>query len=357
MSRNLLRSFDQFRRRHTQGLNAWLYGLIGRDKFLCDERLTPEQIKRVLVVRNNKRIGNMYFLLPFLNAVRQRYPNAEIDLMVIAPSQAKVFEGMSLSKVWVSQFAFSTGWRILKTLIACRKQPYDLLLMPHPSSTDIIIGGFIHARNKVSFADPKISKVYRHAISVEDASPHAALTPLALLYPSNNQPLTVNHLMTFTPDEMRYAQQQVLQLRANRKVCIAYFRGARGNKIIADQQWLSIRAAFDAASPEPIAWVEILSPDITTALMAGTAIWQSADFRELGVFLAQCDLFICGDTGPLHLADAAGARCVGLFTATSPEHYGCMGQDCFNITDIDSLNAQHILASIPPKDLTTPALS
>lgn len=355
MPRNLLRRFDQFRRRHTQSISTWLYSLIGRDKFLLSDRLAPEQVKRILVIRNNKRIGNMYFLLPFLNAVRQTYPNAQIELMVITPLQTQVFEAMSLSKIWVSHFAFVTAPQFVKTILACRKQPFDLLLMPHPSSTDIIIGGFVHARNKVSFADPKINKVYPHAITPEHASPHAALTPLALLESSATSRLAINHLMSLKPDEIQDAQRQVAQVRADAKVCIAYFRGARGKKIVADQDWLAIREQFDALTTVPIAWVEILSPDITAPLIAGTATWQSANLRQLGAFLAACDLFICGDTGPLHLADAAGARCLGLFTATSPDHYGCMGKDCLNITDLRDIKAEQILASLVARDTTTPA--
>lgn len=355
MSRNLLRRFDQFRRRHTEGLNAWLYGLLGRDRFLCNERLAPEQVKRVLVLRNNKRIGNMYFLLPFLNAVRQAYPHAEIDLMVIAPAQAKVFQGMSLANIWVSHFAFASARQFFKTITQCRQRPYDLLLMPHPSSTDIIIGGLVHARNKVSFADPKISKVYPHAITVGHASAHAALTPLALLEPIKTAQLPVNHLMSLSADEIQAAKSEMARVSENTDTCIAYFRGARGNKIIADQAWLAIRKKFDAAAQKPITWVEILSPDVTEPLVPGTTTWQSADFRRLGAFLAACDLFICGDTGPLHLADAAGARCIGLFTATSPEHYGCLGKQCWNITDIDRIDANHILASVSADNPTKPA--
>jgi len=344
MSRNLLRRFDQYRRRHMAGLSDWLYGFLGRDKLLCDERLTPVQVKRVLVLRNNKRIGNMYFLLPFLNAVRQTYPNAEIELMVIAPSQANVFQEMALACIWVSHFSFGSALKFVKTIHQCRRQPYDLVFMPHPSSTDMIIGGLVRARNKVSFANTKTNRVYPHSINAPNARAHAALTPLALLEPQTNTRLSVNHLMAFTADETQQAQSSVKQLRGQAAVCIAYFRGARGHKIIADPTWHAICRKFDAATKDAIAWIEILSPDVTEPLVAGTLTWQSADFRKLGAFLAACDFFICGDTGPLHLADAAGARCIGLFSATSPEHYGCMGQGCVNITDVDQIDAKSILA-------------
>ena len=348
MSRNLLRRFDQFRRRHTEGISTWLYGWIGRDRVLLKERLPTDQVKRVLVLRNNKRIGNMYFLLPFLNSLRDTYPQASIDLMVISDAQAQIFKGMSLTRIWVSHFAFGTAWSFIQTLRQCRKQPYDLLLMPHPSSTDILIGGYIHARNKVSFASPKVNRVYPHAIKAPHASVHAAQTPLALLDgPAQNHP-PINHLMVYTEHERDQARDEVRLLRGDATYCIAYFRGARGKKIVPDTDWLAIRQWFNEAATTPIVWIEILSPDVTEPLVAQAHTWQSADLRKLGAFLAACDLFICGDTGPLHLADAANARCLGLFTATSPEHYGCMGAQSTNVTKLTDINPETILGGLVP---------
>ena len=41
------------------------------------------------------------------------------------------------------------------------------------------------------------------------------------------------------------------------------------------------------------------------------------DVRSLAGLLAACDLVVCGDTGPMHLAAALGVPCVAVFCATS----------------------------------------
>jgi ADP-heptose:LPS heptosyltransferase len=43
---------------------------------------------------------------------------------------------------------------------------------------------------------------------------------------------------------------------------------------------------------------------------------------ELAALLMNCDLFISNDSGPLHLADVAGARAIGLYGPESPLFYG-----------------------------------
>jgi heptosyltransferase-2 len=40
--------------------------------------------------------------------------------------------------------------------------------------------------------------------------------------------------------------------------------------------------------------------------------------REFMARVSLCDLFICNDTGPMHIADALGARVVGVFTTGNP---------------------------------------
>jgi len=339
MLRNLFRRLDRFRRRHTVRLSAWFYRTLGADRFLLSEQLEPHEIKRILVLRNNKRIGNMYFLLPFMHALRDAFPDATIELMVIQPSQAQVFANMPIDQVHVSHFSFATALSFLKLVRQQRKVVYDLVLMPHGSATDTIIAGLLHARNKVADSSDRYQPVFKHSSKLSLHHGHAAKTPLPMIEAVSKRTLSAfNHHMALTDTEISLGKAEVARLQGSAPTCIAYFRGARGNKVIADQTWQMIRQGFNEASPHAICWIEILSPDIEQPLQAGTLTWQSANLRELAAFLRACDLFICGDTGPLHLADAAGARCLGLFTATSPVHYGCLGADCVNATDPNTID-------------------
>jgi len=46
---------------------------------------------------------------------------------------------------------------------------------------------------------------------------------------------------------------------------------------------------------------------------------------RLAALAAEADLFVSNDTGPLHLAAAAGAHVIGLFTCTDPGRTGPYG--------------------------------
>lgn len=346
--RNLLRRLDRFRRDHTQSMATWIYRQLGRSRYLEKDRLPASQVRKILVVRNNKRIGNMYFMLPFVRELRQCYPDAQIDLMLIDDSQSGIFRYLGLNNIIVSNFAFISGWSFLRTVLETRRTVYDLLLMPHSSASDTITCAFLHARNKVAFWGQETVGVFPHSFKVAPQSPHAALTALTLLRELGHPARDAGHTLVFSEEELIQGQQTVASLKGTAGLCFAYFRGARGAKIIDDRVWRDIRTRFDVAAPSDVRWVEILSPDIRTPLLPATATFESADLRRLGCMLRHVDLFICADTGPLHLADAAQASCVGLYNVTEPKHYGCLNNHSVNVTDIENLDASAILARVLP---------
>jgi lipopolysaccharide heptosyltransferase I len=53
--------------------------------------------------------------------------------------------------------------------------------------------------------------------------------------------------------------------------------------------------------------------------------------RQVAALALESDLVLSNDSGPLHLARAAGARVVGLYTCTSPQLHGPYGRDAVTI--------------------------
>jgi ADP-heptose:LPS heptosyltransferase len=49
--------------------------------------------------------------------------------------------------------------------------------------------------------------------------------------------------------------------------------------------------------------------------------------RQVAALAVESDLVVSNDSGPLHLASAAGCRVVGLYTCTSPQLHGPYGPD------------------------------
>jgi ADP-heptose:LPS heptosyltransferase len=342
--KNRLRKFDAARRRKMNGLENLLYRLISNTRNAKPDLLPVDQVKKVLIARNNKRIGNIIFLIPFVRQVRHIYPNAEIHLMLNSSGEA-FFRNMGINKIYYSNFSFDGIAKWFNTIQAANKEHYDVILCPFNSASDSITCAMIESKNKIAPFDSKRSLAFPNAVDISSQRTHAAYSPIALLSGLGYTLATpYNHFFQFSDEELAQGEQQSAQdlNRDNSVLNIAYFRGARGIKLLSNEQWLAILTTFEQQLNRTINWVEILSPDITEPLRANTTTFGTADMRALGCYLANFDGFISCDTGPLHLADASNAACIGLFTHTNPDEFGVIGERCINVTDLETLDPSAI---------------
>lgn len=341
---NKLRKFDQFRRCKMPSLETAFYRLFSNTDSLEKHKLTKDKVKHILLIRNNKRIGNIYFLLPFVRQVRAAYPDARIDMMLNEPWQSHIFNNLGINQFHYSHFSFQGIFKFLKMLKEVKKITYDMILLPRTSAGDTVITALLDGRNKVSSHHPKRNVICRHAVPINNRRKHASLGPLSILEGLGHtlvEPLL--HTLAFTEEELDKGLQASQALRNNPgSVTIAYFRGARGDKLLSEQTWLTILSKFETATNQQVQWVEILCSDITSPIKAGVKTFKTSDLRHLASVLKHLDAFICSDTGPLHMADAAGASCIGLYSHTNPESFGVIGENTINVVDIENLDAPAI---------------
>lgn len=88
---------------------------------------------------------------------------------------------------------------------------------------------------------------------------------------------------------------------------------------------MSLLDALHTLAPE-LHIVDILDPNNTTALKADLQTLSEKNLRTLAAKIANLEAFICGDTGPMHLASASKTPTIALFKTTSPEYYGTLGK-------------------------------
>ncbi|BEU05278.1 heptosyltransferase [Agarivorans sp. OAG1] len=346
--RTALRQFDAKRRNNSVALEAAFLKLIGGRKGRQQQMLEPQEVNRVLIVRNNKRIGNMFFLLPYVNKVIEMYPDAEVELLLTDPWQGQVFENLGLSKIHYSQFGLKTISGFFATMRQLRKQVYDVVLIPYSGSSDRIVTALVTAKNVYGYDDKVNGAVCSHTFKQTRRYKHYALGCMELLEQLHQvEPSDYYARLVLSEFEQQHARNELNGLIGhNNKPCLAYFRGARGAKVIADKDWQILLDKFKKHYGGELNVIEILSPDVAKPLVDAEFTYSNSDLRKLAAFLQQVPLFFCGDTGPLHLASSAGAYCVGLFSVTNVAQYGCLGEHAVNVTDLAAIDAAKLLEEL-----------
>ncbi len=347
MLKNHLRNFDKKRKEKMQGLESILFKLIRNNNYAQKDTVPAEEVKSILIIRNNKRIGNMYFLLPFVKQVRKNYPNAHITLMLNQAWQGDVFKYVGIDEICFSNFSFKQCIDWAKLMFAMRKKVFDMIFVPNSSAGDTIISALIPARNKISTHDTHRQHALTHSLMKSDDEEHMALSSLYLLtdlgFDKAEYP---DHLLAFSAEEIEEGKKAFDDTCEKKAFTLAYFRGARGDKVLSEQQWRHILSRIEQAYDAEIQWIEILSPDITSPLESNRKTFSSGNMRYLASYLRHVNGFICCDTGPLHLADAADVSCVGIFNKTDPKIYGLLGKNCAYILDIEDFDAKALVEQL-----------
>ncbi|RJS92859.1 glycosyltransferase family 9 protein [Salinisphaera sp. Q1T1-3] len=290
--------------------------------------------RRILVVRLNKRLGNVLFLTPMLRSLAASLPEARIDIVIQSPAQVDLLQSLpGVGRVWVQK---NRVFGLFGLLRAIRRERYDLAIDPTGNSASNRIGMALSgARQRLGFANADQWLPLTHAAG-RSISRHQALQAVELLTGGISDPPIerFDTLAVFPEACDRQAAETLwhdtLGVMAPRTPVIGFFSRATGDKQLARPWWEAFLAAVSQAGPNAVL-VEILpGPDADPIDPARPHV-AIASLTQLAAFMARCDQFVAADSGPMHLAAAAGVPVVGLFQATAPSHYAPLGQACISL--------------------------
>ena len=318
LRKNIKRFFDDFLR-----------------KFSTSEegvKIPKERIHRILVVRINYRIGNMLFTTPMIQQLQCAFPDAKIDIIVGASFTKVLFRGFkNIENIYdFSRDLLKQPLKMFSYIKELRKNRYDVVININGASTsDRLATWLAKATFKVSFCSEQNYTPANICVKREDMEiMHEALIPLELMKAFDIEPdynLKMN--IALSEKELRAGKEELQKLVGERKGrVVAIFRNARHDKLIEDDWWREFVSKLRAYD-DTITFIDILSPDIPHKLDESMLEYSQKDLRKLAAFMANLDAFVCGDTGPMHLASASGVATVALFKITLPLLYGTLKEN------------------------------
>ena len=320
-------------------------------KSVHQEYIDPKEVKSILIIRPNYRIGNLIFLTPLINELQKNIPDVKIDIIVGMKLAGQILAPMpNVDKVIdIPRKLLLHPFEMLNYIKHTRKKKYDIALNISGGSTSAqIVTTLVNAKYKASFASDKLWANFTH---VQERGlktyKHMGLESLEFLrffnidFPKQQPSLDIK----LTEDEINEAKNDLHVLLHNNNISseakiIAIFRNARFDKKIAESWWNDWYKELKKCN-QNIVIVDVLSPDIPQKLNAKVLEYKNKNLRILGAFFKSCDLYVSADTGPMHLAVASNAKVLALFNKTNMEVYGALGENNKTI-DIEKLSAKNV---------------
>jgi lipopolysaccharide heptosyltransferase II len=276
-------------------------------------------------------IGDLLHTLPALQALRNKFPAAQVTV-VVSPGSESLIQGTPVADR-VLVFDRAKLKRRLKDFIRfalrVRDERYDLFIDMQPSLRSMMLRWLSGARQKIVYRKQMGSRTGERRL-------HAAENFLETL-----RPLGIDSSVDYIE----------LQVAADVRTNID--RALRARDINDDKPLIALNCSVGAARPArnwfPERFASLADRVIdeldaqvifvggnedrelvrrVLADMRNKAVSFAGDLSitESAALLARCRCLVSADTGPLHLATAVQTPVVGLFGSTDPRRTGPIGR-------------------------------
>ncbi|MBI4546852.1 MAG: glycosyltransferase family 9 protein [Ignavibacteriae bacterium] len=316
------------------------------EKFLAREVLSPQAvdlsgIKSILVIRQHDQLGDFLLATPVLRALRERFPNARIGVLV-----REYFYDVARSLPYVDEvlvfYENSLHWTLKRasSLVRQLRKGWDLTVVLNTVSHSFTSDFFAHlsgARYILGSGDRVFSGCTRNFF-------------YNLIAPHNT---THRHQTERNLDIVRYIGVDTQNLALAISLSDMERRNAR---LFLEQRGfksdsVAIGMHIGAGKPEnrwPVQCFAQLAGVLTLKHNAQIVLFWGpyeedlsrifceyvsvepinighTDLKTLASLLALCDAVICNDSGIMHLAAATGVPMVALFGPTDPAEWKPLG--------------------------------
>ena len=288
--------------------------------------------KKILVI-SLSGIGNTILFTPFLNSLRENYPETEIDFLALNQGIADVVLGGNLIN---SIFVFSKKpFRILKTLWQLRKKHYDYSVIVFPSNKwqfnvlAFLIGAKNRITHKYKCCQLKTLSFLQNKKILAVEGIHDVEQNMNLLRIFGINPKKEESKLTFyiSEEDKKFAEDFLKENHLENDFLVGTHPGAGGT----NKNW----QGFSKRWPEEN-FIELYNKLIeeknAKILIFGgpeemelknrirhlsnhkeNIIIINESLKHIAAIIKKCNVFISNDSGLMHIAEASKVPIIGIF--------------------------------------------
>ncbi|NQU08156.1 MAG: glycosyltransferase family 9 protein [Candidatus Abyssubacteria bacterium] len=291
---------------------------------------------RKLLLVHFSGIGNFVMFTPVINELKDRYPDADISLLLPANGCADVIKGHEHIKEIIVFDFFRHKWRkeFLGLLMQVRGKKYDTVIVSPMRFAGALIAFFSGAGNRVGhryqFGPLKNSSfLYTHPVDLDDIREHEVEQNLNLLKPFNITASAVPRMIVHSDngsgnvDFALSADKKRIGIHAG---CGADQTERRWPKECFIELAKKLEKTFDMdlvffAGP---CERELVS-EIVDSVNGNSLLVTDKPLKEVIRIIDRCHYFVTTDSGLGHIANALGIPTLAIFGPANSNRTGPYG--------------------------------
>ncbi len=305
---------------------------------LFKKRMQINKIKKILIIRLDN-IGDILVTTPSIRALREKFKEARIDILVKSYTKDLVKNNPYIDNVivfdspWLHRKAKLNPFGSLKFFLKnelikrLRSEKYDLALEFHTDPRNILLMFLIKARYRLGHAVRGLGFLLTHAVPYKEnahiVDKHAAI--VECLGCSVKDKKTDLFIDAGTAIKMKKAAGKT----GNKIICLNPGTG-RLNKYWFNERWAKLADYLVERYDLDIAFTgdknDLKDIDEIMGFMKNrkrcNVFAGKLSLLETSALIKNSRLMVSTDSGPLHLAKAVGTPVVGLYGPVNPVEWG-----------------------------------
>jgi ADP-heptose:LPS heptosyltransferase len=307
----------------------WVMGRITQTSTEQRVDLRRQNIKKILLVRGIFRMGNSILATPAIVLFRKNFPNARIDF--VGPGISKsLFQKLPINHYHVIHHEFpKVCWSYLRLLRKIRAVKYDLAVDVGGSNAALgaFIVGFSGARFRAGLRGKWDDWFNLRFARPAEKNKYGRLPQLIAAMGLESHKILPTLVLSFKEKEAARKRLEKIFDRVSRPVVGIFVGGrkARGKRW-PKQNFLPVADALRRLGANVVIFVgpeerELISY-FQQVLRERIPVVSESDPRGFAAMVANCDLFVACDSGPVHVACALGVRTVAIFLQNNFDRWG-----------------------------------
>lgn len=283
--------------------------------------LRKQDIRKILLVRANFRMGNSLLAIPAIELFRRNFPEARIDFVGSAASKV-LYRNLPVDHHFVAARRFpGCVWQYPALLRQLRTVGYDLAV--EVSCSQSALGAFITGMSGARLTAGRAGKRdfwYNLKIPKPAGQNKYRLIP-ELVAALGLKSERIYPKVILSSDEVQRGRERIAALVEgdDGRQPVGVFVGAktRTGKRWQKDNFLKLVEALKLRGVAVVVFAGPEEKDIIEyfrqTLPADIKLVCERDLRTFAAMVAQCRLFVTCDSGPMHLACSLGVRTIAIF--------------------------------------------
>ena len=328
--------------------------------------------KKILLIRFGL-IGDVLFTTPVFRAIRNKYPDSHISIVVEPHSYEIISGNPDIDEIFVFDLKENKNFKNLRKQIrfikSLREKKFDMVIDLYHGGRSPFFAYLCGARHRLG-GDNSWKKIFSNMLYTPSTDiKHCIESELDKIYPLGIKAELDRDMVMYTSDEDKRFINKMFDIKSSDLViginpgagCPSKRWKVEGFAKVGDM--LVERYQAKVIIVENLGQEKTLAHQIMNLMKHPANIASGLNLKQLAALTEACHIFISGDTGPLHIAVAMGTSTVILFTSTIPElasplsgeHrviykdiccHDCLKGNCKDLRCVEAISADDVLKEV-----------